>query len=77
MKERALFLKQEITKLSDMFQHLPISYREKLEDYRLEYSALESKLTDDEKLWVDEKFFSWYAVYVEYETVSTMMLPEG
>lgn len=77
MKERALFLRQEITKLTDMFEHLPISYREKLDQYRIEYSALEDKITSDDKLWIDAKFADWYVLYTEYETVSTIMLPEG
>lgn len=77
MKERVLFLKQEITKLSDMFEHLPISYREKLENYRTEYADLKDNLTEDDNIWIDEKFGNWYAVYSEYETVTTMMLPEG
>lgn len=77
MKERALFLKQEITKLSDMFEHLPISYMEKLNEYRAEYSALEDKITPDDRLWIDAKFADWYVFYAEYETVSTIMLPEG
>ncbi|MDK2791483.1 MAG: hypothetical protein PWQ25_346 [Deferribacteres bacterium] len=77
MRERYLFLKKEITKYSDMYEHLPLSYREKLSKYEDELAQIKGELTDDDLMWVDEEFGKWYEKYIVYETISTIRLFEG
>jgi hypothetical protein len=77
MKERFLFLKKEITRYRDMYEFLPMSYRKKLENYEMEYNKIINSLTEEELVWVDEKFGLWYEKYTMQETYTTMRLPEG
>lgn len=77
MKERFLFLKKEITRYKDMYEFLPMSYRKKLENYEMEYNKIINSLTEEELVWVDEKFGLWYEKYTMQETYTTMRLPEG
>lgn len=77
MKKRFLFLKKEITRYRDMYEFLPMSYRKKLENYEMEYNKIINSLTEEELVWVDEKFGLWYEKYTMQETYTTMRLPEG
>jgi hypothetical protein len=77
MKERFLFLKKEITRYKDMYEFLPMSYRKKLENYEMEYNKIINSLTEEDLVWVDEKFGLWYEKYTMQETYTTMRLPEG
>jgi hypothetical protein len=77
MKERFLFLKKEITRYKDMYEFLPVSYRKKLENYEMEYNKIINSLTEEDLVWVDEKFGLWYEKYTMQETYTTMRLPEG
>lgn len=77
MKERFLYLKKEITRYKDMYEFLPISYKEKLEDYKQEYNEIILHLSESDLRWVDDQFGLWYEKYTMQETYTTMRLPEG
>lgn len=77
MRERYLFLKKEITRYSDMFEHLPLSYREKLNEYEKEYDLIKESISEQDMKWADEEFGKWYERYLLYEVMTTIRLSEG
>lgn len=77
MRERYLFLKKEITRYSDIYEYLPLSYQEKLEEYKKEYELIEENITEQDMKWVDEEFGRWYEKYLIYEVMTTIRLSEG
>ncbi|MBZ4642633.1 hypothetical protein LF845_02750 [Deferribacterales bacterium Es71-Z0220] len=77
MRERYLFLKKEITRFRDMFEHLPLSYREKLKEYEEEYDLLKESILEEDLRWADEEFSRWYERYMVYEVMTTIRLSEG
>ena len=77
MKEKALKLKKEITKLSDAYEYLMRKDINKLKELKKEYEELSKNLTTEEFKWIDEEYSRWYADYLHFETVGSMRLPEG
>jgi len=77
MRERYLFLKKEITRYNDMYENLPLSYREKLKEYEKEYALIKYSISEQDMKWADKEFGKWYERYLVYEVMTTIRLSEG
>lgn len=77
MKEKALALQKEITRMKDNFDWLTTKKKNMLKDISKEYELLTSSINEEDSAWIESEFSIWYGMYLHQETVENMSLPEG
>jgi hypothetical protein len=68
MKEKALELRTDITRMKDSWEELTMSEREVVKNNEKKYSEIAAGLSEKDKEWVEDGFAAWYSKYLEVET---------
>jgi hypothetical protein len=68
MKEKALDLKKDFTRMKDDWEVLTEAEKQVTRDREAEYDKIVSELSEADKKWIEEGFAKWYGEYLDVET---------
>lgn len=68
MKEKALELRKDFTRMKDDWEELSEGEKQVARDSEKEYERLKEKLSAEDMNWLDNGFAAWYSEYLNVET---------
>ncbi|QAR32299.1 hypothetical protein EP073_02460 [Geovibrio thiophilus] len=68
MKEKALELKKEFTRMKDDWEELTEGEKLVARDRETEYERLTENMSEADLKWIENGFAAWYSEYIDVET---------